>query len=284
MSTVALILFCILPLSLVLIVRLFAGSQSRGAWMEQKVAQKLSKLPQEEYITLNDLMFESTRGTTQIDHVVISIYGVFVIEAKNYSGRIVGNENSEYWEMSIYGYRYKTGNALRQNKGHIAAVRYNGFVNRDVPIHNIVVFANKTNFDIHHAEGMVIYLDSLIPVIKRFCQCTPIMSIQQVQQIAANLQRRNIVDPEKRKAHNQDVLEKISQRDNKIREGICPQCGGQLVQRKGSYGYFYGCSNYPTCHFNIKDLNTNYDSENTRRKYRQRFKRRARRSMSRLLR
>lgn len=30
---------------------------------------------------------------------------------------------------------------------------------------------------------------------------------------------------------------------------ICPECGGELVERKGLYGAFYGCSNYPQCHY-----------------------------------
>jgi DNA topoisomerase-1 len=27
----------------------------------------------------------------------------------------------------------------------------------------------------------------------------------------------------------------------------CPECGGDLVERKGKRGAFWGCSNYPTC-------------------------------------
>lgn len=30
---------------------------------------------------------------------------------------------------------------------------------------------------------------------------------------------------------------------------ICPKCGGKLVKRKGKYGAFTGCSNYPKCHY-----------------------------------
>lgn len=30
---------------------------------------------------------------------------------------------------------------------------------------------------------------------------------------------------------------------------ICPECGGELVERKGPYGAFYGCSNYPQCYY-----------------------------------
>ena len=41
--------------------------------------------------------------------------------------------------------------------------------------------------------------------------------------------------------------------EDKIYEGICPQCGGKLVERNGRYGTFYGCSNYPNCKFTRED-------------------------------
>ena len=30
---------------------------------------------------------------------------------------------------------------------------------------------------------------------------------------------------------------------------ICPKCGGKLEQRNGKFGPFFGCSNYPKCHY-----------------------------------
>lgn len=39
-----------------------------------------------------------------------------------------------------------------------------------------------------------------------------------------------------------DVLESSSL-------GKCPKCGGNLIERKGKFGKFYGCSNYPKCRF-----------------------------------
>ena len=40
---------------------------------------------------------------------------------------------------------------------------------------------------------------------------------------------------------------------NKIdNNDICPKCGGRLVKRKGKYGEFIGCSNYPKCHYKKK--------------------------------
>ncbi len=30
---------------------------------------------------------------------------------------------------------------------------------------------------------------------------------------------------------------------------ICPKCGGQLLEKHGKFGTFYGCSNYPKCDY-----------------------------------
>ena len=50
--------------------------------------------------------------------------------------------------------------------------------------------------------------------------------------------------------------EKIEQKKmNMFAAGICPNCGGKLIERQGKYGNFLGCSNYPHCRFTA-NLNT----------------------------
>lgn len=78
----------------------------KGIIGESTVATVLSTLPREEYHVLNNIMLKTERGTTQIDHVVISIYGIFVIETKNYKGWILGTDNAEQWIENIYGKKY----------------------------------------------------------------------------------------------------------------------------------------------------------------------------------
>ena len=53
---------------------------------EGKVSKILSYLPKDKYIVINDILIEYEHGTIQIDHVVVSMYGIFVIETKNYKG------------------------------------------------------------------------------------------------------------------------------------------------------------------------------------------------------
>ena len=40
--------------------------------------------------------------------------------------------------------------------------------------------------------------------------------------------------------------------NKKFNHNTCPECGGKLVLRKGKFGEFYGCSNYPRCNFSKK--------------------------------
>jgi hypothetical protein len=78
------------------------ANNTKGVIGESKVARQLNKLQNDEYKVLNDILVETDRGTSQIDHIVLSIFGIFVIESKNYKGWIHGSENSEYWIQTIY--------------------------------------------------------------------------------------------------------------------------------------------------------------------------------------
>ncbi len=76
--------------------------KSKGAWGEWTVAKILFRLPAVDYKILNDVMLRTEYGTTQMDHVVVSCYGIFVIETKNYAGWIIGGENAEQWTELLH--------------------------------------------------------------------------------------------------------------------------------------------------------------------------------------
>lgn len=64
-----------------------ASGEAMGSWV-------LSHLPKEQYTVIHNVMLQTERGTSQVDHVVVSVYGIFVIEVKNYTGWISEMENS----------------------------------------------------------------------------------------------------------------------------------------------------------------------------------------------
>ena len=85
----------------VLFVLAIIWRRSKGKRGEKHVASMLALLPERDYKVINDLLIQSDGHSSQIDHVVISVYGIFVIETKFYQGWITGGENSEFWIQNI---------------------------------------------------------------------------------------------------------------------------------------------------------------------------------------
>ncbi len=79
------------------------------------------KLEKDVYHRLNNITLPlANGGSTQIDHVIVSVYGIFVIETKNYKGWIYGKETQRQWTQAFpNGSKYKFQNPLRQNYLHI---------------------------------------------------------------------------------------------------------------------------------------------------------------------
>lgn len=82
---------------------------------------------------------------SQIDHIIISRKGVFVVETKNFSGRITVNETSEYWWQGFGVRGYKFYSPIQQNEGHISALKYL-LRNPNLPYVNIVAFVGGAVF------------------------------------------------------------------------------------------------------------------------------------------
>ena len=80
----------VIMLIIYILLRIFY-SKFRGSMGEYWVKKELEQLPKEEYIVFNDIMIEDDKGSHQIDHIVVSKFGIFVIEMKNYYGMIFGD-------------------------------------------------------------------------------------------------------------------------------------------------------------------------------------------------
>lgn len=221
----------------------------KGKVGEKSVATILSFLPKDEYIVINDLMLQNGKYTTQIDHIVVSIYGIFVIETKNYKGWIFGNSYKDYWTQNIWGNKYSLYNPILQNKKHISFLlrKYSLLREKESFIFPIVVFLRVSKLQLTDDCECVLWLKELKSYIRSFTRI--IMTHEECHYIASILQSENIEDRKERKAHKTNVYSAINYHENKVKDGICPHCGGRIILRKGKYGNFYGCSNYPRCKY-----------------------------------
>ena len=76
-----------------------------------------------DYHLLNHVTLRLKNETTQIDHVLVSRFGVFVIETKNYNGWIFAGARDRYWTQVFYRARFRFQNPIHQNYKHVCAVR-----------------------------------------------------------------------------------------------------------------------------------------------------------------
>lgn len=222
----------------------------KGVIGEKRVIRQLSNLQPEEYKVLNNIMIKTDKGSTQIDHIVISIFGIFVIETKNYKGWIHGGQNSEYWTQSIYKNKTSFRNPIRQNWAHIYALKKVLSDYGQVPYYPVIVFSGSAKLKNVNTETPVIYDNDLYRTISE-SRGMPKISKQDINDIWTRLSELNLDGKEAHKEHVQRVRNNASERRQKERSMICPKRGGNLVLRDGKYGSFYGCSNYPKCKYKL---------------------------------
>lgn len=221
----------------------------KGKYSEKLVHKEMLQLP-DEYVIFNDLLFESNGRSTQIDHIVVSPYGVFVIETKGYKGWILGGENSEHWTQVIYKSKHQFYNPIKQNEGHVRFLRYLLKCSFDIPFVPIVVFDNSADLKVHVENHIVVNRYNLNYAISQYHHA--ILNSSQVNWIVNAIEKHyTIASKQEIKRHKYNVHNRQYRAKISIKQGVCPQCGGQLVLRQGRYGSFYGCSNYPKCKFTL---------------------------------
>lgn len=122
---------------------------------EAKVTNTLlESLPLDKWHILNNITLKTETGTTQIDHIVVSRFGVFVIETKDYKGWIFADAKSKKWTQVIYSWRFKFQNPIHQNYGHVKAVQaLLDFVPTN-NIESIVVFVGRAQFKTEKPSGV----------------------------------------------------------------------------------------------------------------------------------
>ena len=138
----------------------------KGKLGERSVAKRLKKLDKHKYKVINDVILKTSRGTSQIDHLVVSNYGIFVIETKNYQGWIVGSENTDNWQQIIYNKKNFFRNPIKQNYSHIKAIEENLKLNNKIKYISIIVFMNGCDLKVNTTTPVLYEHDLLKQIYK----------------------------------------------------------------------------------------------------------------------
>lgn len=208
------------------------------------VKLELRKLPKDKNVVLNDIMIKDEKGTHQIDHLVISKFGIFVIEMKNYYGLIKGKEFDNKWCQYLGKNKSYFINPIHQNFGHIKSLS-NLLKLDDKYFISIICFSNQAKVDVK-SSSIVTQVDYLKDEILKYEELLVDNDIKELSNIIIS---NNIEDKFLRKQHMKDVCIKINNNRDLENNMICPKCGSELVERNSKYGKFIGCSNYPKCKY-----------------------------------
>ena len=214
-------------------------------WLGEKATQfgMWLRLDGRVYQRLHNVVIPADNGTTQIDHLLVSIYGIFVIETKNKGGWIFGGERDRQWTQSIFGKKYSFQNPLHQNYRHTQCL--SAFLHLDHELfHSVVFFIGDCTFKTEMPRNV---LDrGLSSYIRRFQ--TPVLTPDQVTEIVRQLTAPKRDSTLSNRQHVRSLNARFSSATT------CPKCSGTLVQRtartgKNAGNSFTGCNNYPRCKF-----------------------------------
>lgn len=122
-------------------------------------------LDKKTYCSVHNVIVPTTNGTTQIDHVLVSPFGIFVIETKNMSGWIFGRETDPQWTQVFPRRRHRFQNPLRQNYRHTRSLA--GFLRLDHSLfHSVAFFIGDCRFKTPMPANVI--SKGLASYIKRF--------------------------------------------------------------------------------------------------------------------
>ena len=220
-------------------------------------------LAKDEYHLIKDVTLQTDDGSTQIDHIIVSRYGVFVIETKNMKGWIFGSANQKTWTQKIYKHTHKFQNPLHQNYKHVKTLE----ALLDIPvsaIHSLVVFVGDSTFKTELPDN-VVYAGGYIRYIK--ARHEVILSQADVETVTAEIEqlrlqrgfttnRKHVNHLRQKKALSPPaapaIVPLITASTTSQSQKQCPKCGGTMVLRTARKGQnagnqFWGCTTYPAC-------------------------------------
>lgn len=221
-------------------------NEIKGVIGERTVSRILHKLDTSAYQVLDNVVLHSGERITQIDHIVVAEAGVFVIETKNYKGWILGVETSEYWTQVLFQHKEKLYNPIRQNNSHIAALKNLLHEFKHIRYISLIVFSTRAELKVQ-TQTPVIYTHNLLDTIDNYSNTN--LTIADQQAIVAKICTANMSADYNKEDHITSIQQSIQRRERLVQANVCPQCGGNLIERKGHYGRFMGCGNYPRCRF-----------------------------------
>ena len=203
-------------------------------------------LDKNDYHLIKNVTLPTDDGTTQIDHIIVSKYGIFVVETKNMKGWIFGSPNQKQWTQQIFKHKSKFQNPLHQNYKHVKTLEA-CLNSKNDSIFSVIIFIGDSTFktkmpeNVRFARGGIEYIKSKTDVVFNVEEVATI-----IEQIESGRLERSFKTNHQHIKHVQEIMEE------KADIKACSKCGSDMVMRKATKGKnagneFWGCSTFPKC-------------------------------------
>lgn len=175
----------------------------RGAIWRARVSGIIKTLPAGRYILLRDVLLETEQGTARVGRMVLSVYGIFVIETVGNTGTIYGRYHDRRWVAESGAGARSFMNPIHQSYGQIHAIE------RALGTHNhalffpIVVFGDQCELRLSLEDDTVVHLSGLKEEISRHKK--NLLTAQQARDAAQKIRACNIPGRAARRAHARHV-------------------------------------------------------------------------------
>lgn len=231
---------------------LFGTASGKGYIGESKVtAAAWLALPKSTYTRFHDVTLPTPDGTTQVDHIFVSRFGIFVVETKNMRGWIFGGERDRQWTQVFKGgKKFRFQNPLRQSYRHIKAVEgvLGGLGVPRGAVRTVVAFVGDARLKTEMPANVTVGA-GFVSYVRSFRE--PILSHDQKLAACRAIESGGL--PSSGATRRQHVRRlKAQNRPGAPRK--CPRCGKDMVLRTTRRGpnvgrRFWGCSGYPACRY-----------------------------------
>ncbi len=203
----------------------------KGKTLENKIHRTTKNLAKQlGGLELRDLMFQDDLSTAQIDNMLITPKGLYVIEAKNYNGHIFGSEKQENWTMTVKHVNRKKSrsgkvytkthiskhsfyNPIRQNQTHINKIIKLMDIHKAIPIHNIVVFGPKAYLrDVTHSNQVFVINSNQIKnlIMNQEKSIEKEVETEEMMNFVDDLIYHNIIDKKEKRDHVRRIKTKYN--------------------------------------------------------------------------
>lgn len=127
-----------------LVTKLKKPSITKTKLAELKVNEALRNLDMKLYVLFENVILPSAGNTahTEVDHIVVSPFGVFCIETKSHNGSIYAYEKNKNWAQYLGGQKFTFHSPYRQNYKHVKAIEALIGKGLKAPVHSYIVFPN----------------------------------------------------------------------------------------------------------------------------------------------